>query len=107
MSQFKISEWIIPVWVYIPIFYFLWVSILLMVKRIGFRTFQKFARQTKTPLDDIFIRSAQFPLTLLILTSGAAIAEGLMPSHGEVRHFLIGFKITTVIAIILFVDRLI
>lgn len=92
----------------IPIFYFLWVTILLYLKRYCFRSLKNFTEKTKTMIDDILINSLDFPLTLIIFTSGGAIIESLIPSPEEIEltnYFLIGFKATTILAIILFADK--
>lgn len=102
----------IPVWIMIPVVYFLWVTVLLFVKRVSFKTLQKLASRTKTQLDDIFIQSADLPLNLLIFTSGGAFVEQLIPSLMAdsanvplTNFFLVGFKAATIIAIVLFIDR--
>ncbi len=55
------------------------------------------------------MKSLDFPLTLLILTSGGAIVERVLPRalDTEMTHyFLIIFKAMTVVAVILFVDKI-
>ena len=64
-----------PAWVIIPVTYFVWVTFLLFVKNISFHAIKKIAGKTKTNLDDIFIQAIDFPLFLLIFTSGGAIVE--------------------------------
>jgi len=102
----------VPVWILVPVIYFLWVTVLLFVKRICFKTLQRLASRTKTQLDDILIQSADLPLNLLIFTSGGAFVEQLIPSLAAystnttlTNYFLVGFKAATIIAIVLFIDR--
>lgn len=100
----------ISVWIYIPVFYLMWVTLLLLLKRLSFHYIRKFTRQTATKIDNILVQAADFPVTLLIFTSGGAIAEKMMPvtAGGQMTdYFTIGFKATTVVAIVLFADRLI
>ena len=98
----------IPAWVIVPVIYFVWVTVLLFFKNLAFRAIKRFAKTTDTHLDDIFTHSADFPILLLIFTSGGALVEQMLPVATEAQltnYFLVGFKVTTVIAIVLFVDR--
>jgi small-conductance mechanosensitive channel len=94
-------------WIIIPLVYFLWVSVLSIVKRIVFSTIKRFAERTVNHWDDIFCRAADFPLTLLIFTSGGLLVEHLLPEGGAslTNAFLLGFKAATIVAVILFADR--
>jgi len=96
-------------WIYAPAIYFLWVSILLIVKRIIFGVINKFAERTQSKIDDVFLDALNVPLVLLIFVSGSFILDWLTPldTEGELtKYFFIAFKATTIIAIILFFDRL-
>jgi len=98
------------VWVVIPLLFLVWVTFLMFLKKIFFKTIQKLAQRTSTQFDDIFIKSLDFPLTLLIFTSGGAVVEHFLPrtTSGDLtNYFFIGFKATTILAMILFVDKLI
>lgn len=112
MNNSTIFGMSVPVWILVPVIYFLWVTVLLFVKRVSFKTLQKLASRTKTQLDDILIKSADLPLNLLIFTSGGAFVEQLIPSLAAdsvnaplTNYFLVGFKAATIIAIVLFIDR--
>ena len=109
MQEIKIFNLTISVWILAPIVYFLWVTILLMVKVFVFRQVRKVAEMTKTKIDDIFLGALDFPLTLLIFVSGGAIIGRMIPVSEEqnlIRIFTIGLKATTIIATVLFFDRL-
>ncbi|MHC1590884.1 MAG: mechanosensitive ion channel family protein [Candidatus Helarchaeales archaeon] len=97
------------VWFVVPVVYFLWVTLLLFAKRIAFKILQKLYQKTKTHVDDILIQAMDFPLTLLIFVSGGVIVERMIPlvaNKDMTNYFVIGFKITAILAIILFIDRL-
>lgn len=108
MTEINILGWMPSSWIVIPIVYFLWVTVLMFIKRFVFKAVKRFAQNTQTQIDDIFIKAADFPLTLLIFTSGGVLIEGMLPAmpDGDLTKFvLIGFKATTIIAIVMFVDR--
>lgn len=108
MKTFEVFGVTISVWMYVPVAYFLWVTLLLFVKRIVFKAIHQFAQRTKTQLDNIFISAADLPVTLLIFTSGGVLMENILPvmSGQELtNYFLIGFKVTTILAIVLFIDK--
>lgn len=100
---FNVSSWIA-----IPAIFLIWITLFWSLKKVIFRAVKRFAKISKTKLDDIFIQAADFPITLLILTSGGAFIEKLMPvasSDELTSYFLIGFKATTIVAVILFLDK--
>ena len=91
-------------WIVTPSVFILWVTILLILKAVLFKTMRTLADKTKTQFDDILIRSLDFPLTLLILTSGGIIMGKILPiASGD--YFVVAFKTATIIAVVLFVDR--
>ncbi|MBU1146722.1 MAG: mechanosensitive ion channel family protein [Candidatus Omnitrophica bacterium] len=99
----------IPAFIYAPVVYFVWVSVLLGVKKVVFGRVHKFCSRTKSKLDDILLGAMDFPLTLFIFASGVFILEKISPitqSSDLTKYFLIGFKTTTIAAIILFLDKL-
>ncbi|MCK4882767.1 MAG: mechanosensitive ion channel family protein, partial [Candidatus Omnitrophica bacterium] len=64
--------------------------------------------KTKTQLDDIFVQSADFPLTLLIFASGGAVVERMIPlatNNDLTTYFIVGFKAVSVVACVLFFDK--
>ncbi len=100
----------IPAWVYIPVVFFVWIFFLKILKGFIFRYIRRLAAATKTKLDDLFVRSADLPLTIFIYTSGAAVAERLLPmaTGGKMtEYFLVIFKAAGIVAVVLFVDRFI
>ena len=102
---FKISAWI-----YAPILFFLWVSVFLTIKKLYYVKIQKAAEKTKSKIDDILLNALDVPLTLLIFVSGAVLLEKISPigKNAELtRHFILGFKITAIVAIIMFFDKLV
>ena len=89
--------------------YFIWVSACLFLKRILFLFIRKYSRKTKTKVDDIFIQAFNYPATLFIFTSGGLVVEKILPlSHDNelTSVFVIALKAVTIIATILFADRL-
>ncbi len=108
MQSFNIFHTTIAPWLIIPLAYFLWVTALLFVKRIFLVVIKNLVKKTKTELDDILIRAADFPLTLIIFTSGGVVVEQMLPlvfNTHLTNYFLIAFKAVTIVAIVLFVDR--
>jgi len=74
-----------------------------------FDTLVNFAKKTKTKFDDILIRSLDLPLLLLIFTSGGVFIERMAPiaSSAELtKYVFVGFKAVTIVAIVLFIERL-
>ncbi|MBN2120355.1 MAG: mechanosensitive ion channel family protein [Candidatus Omnitrophica bacterium] len=109
MKEVAIFGFKISVGILAPVIYFIWVSLLLLVKAFLFKQIRRIATKTKTKLDDIFVGALDFPLTLLIFVSGGAILGNILPLGEEnelIRIFIIGLKATTIIAVILFLDRL-
>jgi small-conductance mechanosensitive channel len=99
----------IPFAICIPVFYLLWVSVLLIIKKIIFSRVRKFADKTVTRLDDIFLNALDLPLTLFIFVSGIFVLENIFEFglEGDLLKFVdVAFKGTTIIAVILFFDRL-
>ena len=109
MSEFNIIGVAVSSGIVIPAVFLIWVTMLLFVKKVFFEFIKKIVKKTKTNIDDIFIQSADFPLTLLVLASGGAVVERLIPiaTNSELTtYFIIGFKAVTIIAFILFFDKL-
>ncbi len=109
MKEITLFNIAIPAFIYAPVVYFLWVSVLLLIKKVVFGRVHKFASRTKSQLDDILLGALNFPLTLLIFVSGVFILEQIAPvlTDSELsKYTLIGLKTTTIVAIIIFMDRL-
>jgi len=99
----------IPPAIYVPVLYFLWVSVFLILKKVFFAKIHAFAKKTKTKVDDIFVGALDLPLVLLIFVSGAFVLDNLFAfgTDSELLRFVdMAFKATAVIAIIMFTDRL-
>ena len=109
MKEITIFNMAIPAYIYAPVIYFIWVSLLLLIKKLVFSRIHKFASRTKSKVDDILLGALDFPLTLLIFVSGVVVLERISPvlSDSELsRYFFVALKTTTVVAIIIFIDRL-
>lgn len=99
----------VSAWIYAPIIYFLWVSVLLLVKRLFYKRIRRFAEKTKTQLDNILLEALDFPLVLLIFVSGAVILERVSPIGEDAeltRYLIVALKATTIVAVVWFFDRL-
>jgi len=99
----------IAAWIYAPVVYFLWVTILLLIKRIVYSKVKKLAAKTKIQVDDIVLKALDLPLAMLIFVSGAVILEKISPLQDGAeltRYLMVTLKATTIIAIIVFLDRL-
>ncbi|MDP8229526.1 MAG: mechanosensitive ion channel family protein [Candidatus Gorgyraea atricola] len=99
----------IPAFIYAPVVYFVWVSVLLVVKKVVFKRVEKLCSRTRSKLDDILLGALNFPLTLLIFASGVFIIQRISPisANSELtRYVILAFKATTIVAIILFLDKL-
>jgi len=97
----------IPAWLYIPALYFIWVSALLLIKKVIYVRIEKFAEKTQTRIDDIFLSSLNLPLVLLIFVSGGfLISKFTLIETPFIRGFNMAFKATAIVALILFLDKL-
>ncbi|MDD4956408.1 MAG: mechanosensitive ion channel family protein [Candidatus Omnitrophica bacterium] len=100
----------IPGSIYVPVIYFLWITVFLLVKKVFYIKVVSVARKTKTKLDDVLLESLDTPLILLIFVSGIAFVENVFDFGGEggdiIKFVDITFKATAVVAIILFLDRM-
>ena len=95
-------------WILIPLIYFVWVSFWLLAKRIAFHAMRKFTRRTSTRVDDILVRAAELPVTILVFTSGGVVVEKILPLLTTLtltNYFLVISKAVTILAVVLFLDR--
>jgi len=109
MNEVSIFGFKIGPFIYVPVFYFFWVTTLLILKRIVFSRVHKFAQKTSTQFDDIFLKALDFPLVLFIFVSGVFVIENIFGFGFEedlLKWVGVAFKATTIIAVILFIDRL-
>jgi len=104
-----IGKFSITAWIYAPVVYFLWVSVFLLMKKILFVHFERIAKKTETQLDDVLLDALNFPLILLAFVSGSFVIDWLSPidETGQLtKFFLVVLKGTAVVAVVLFLDRL-
>jgi len=112
MPSVDVFGYAIPAWLALPVVFLVWVTVLLLIKQVVFKAVKKLTERTGTKLDDVFIAAADFPLNLLILTSGGAIVERMIPAALQTNaeltnYFFIAFKVTAIVAIVMFVDKLV
>lgn len=108
MSRINMLGIFIPSWIIIPIAFLVWVAVLFFLKKLLLGSVRRLAGKTATSLDDILVQSLDLPLTLLIVTSGGAVTERVVPltTHAEATVFFpLVFKAVTIVAVILFVDK--
>ena len=109
MTAISVFGLVVSTWIVVPVVYFFWVTILLLFKKVLIKILTKLVSRTKTRIDDILVEALDFPLTLLIFTSGGLIIERLLP-RGEAEltnAFLVAFKVVTIVAVVLFIDKFI
>lgn len=109
MKEITFFNITIPAFIYAPVIYFLWISVLLFIKKIVFTRIERFASRTSSKLDDILLGALNLPLVLLIFVSGFVIIERIAPLPTEselIKYLLVALKTTTVLAIIIFLDKL-
>ena len=109
MKEITIFGFGIPTAIYIPVLYFLWVSVFLILKKLVFNKVQNLVEKSRVKIDDILLNALDLPLLLLIFVSGAFVLDNIFQfgTDGELLQFVdIAFKATAIIAIIIFFDRL-
>jgi len=100
----------VSLWLYVPLVYLIWVFAWLRIKRIIFAVIRRFAGTTKTHLDDILLQAIDFPLFLMIFSSGIIFVQKSSPlvaNHDMARYLGYGFKAITIMAVTLFIDKFI
>ena len=105
MQEITVFGVTISTWIYVPVVYFVWVSVLIIIKKIIFKQIENISNRTKMRFDDILVSALDLPITLLILVSGALVVEKALPPEftGDLlANFLLMLKATTIIAVILF-----
>ncbi len=108
MSYIHILGLSLPSWIMIPMVFLVWVTVLFFLKKLLLGVIRRLTGKTATSLDDILVQSMDLPLTLLILTSGGAVVERIVPltiQAESTAFFPSVFKAVTVVAVILFVDK--
>ena len=109
MKHVDIFGLTITPWVYAPAVYFIWISFLLIVRRIVFNRIQRLAAATTSKIDDMIIESLELPVTLLIFASGLLIVDMVTPLGREYQmshHFHLIFQIAAITSLIIFLDRI-
>ncbi|MFH1782613.1 MAG: mechanosensitive ion channel domain-containing protein [Candidatus Omnitrophota bacterium] len=109
MNEITIFNITVPAFIYAPVVYFLWVSLFLVIKKIVFVRIERFAKKTKSNLDDIILGALNFPLVLMIFVSGFFVIERISPINlgtDLTKYLIVGVKTTTIVAIMLFLDKL-
>jgi len=99
----------ISAWFILPVVYFIWVSVFLLLKKIMFSRIRKFAGRTQTQIDDILLGALDFPLTLMIFVSGAVVLEkiaALGQTTELTKYFSVALRATTIAAVVIFLDKL-
>lgn len=100
----------IPGYLYVPVAYLVWVMLGLFIKWLVLRGIRRVAHQRVKHLDRVLIQALDIPLVLVIFSSGWVVLGRTTPflRDGEIVRFLmLGFQAVTIIAAVLFVDRLI
>ncbi len=94
--------------VYLPILYMIWVGFFLALKKIAFRKIKDLAEKTVNKYDDILIGAIDLPAMLLIFASGIFFLDRILDIASDVRMGFVspGFKILTIVAIVIFFYRL-
>ncbi len=88
----------IPFWIYVAVCFFLWVGLLLAAKKLLLR------------VNHVWVDAFDFPLTLLILSSGVGICQNMVPADTFPGIRILGlgvFKAGAALAIVLFLDKLV
>ncbi len=109
MKTLSIFSMDVPTYIWAPVVYFLWVTILLIAKKIVFNRLHRFAERTKTEIDNVLFNSLELPVVLLIFVTGAVILNRIGPLGlgGELtNYFFVALKVAAIFAIIIFVDKL-
>jgi small-conductance mechanosensitive channel len=85
-----------------------WIIVLTVITRIGYWRLHKFARSTRTDIDDILIGALRTPVLIVVLVTGAVIAARILPLSAELEGILdLGVKIAVILAGVLFVDAIV
>ncbi|MFH1790871.1 MAG: mechanosensitive ion channel family protein, partial [Candidatus Omnitrophota bacterium] len=79
MDDITLFGFTVSAWIYAPAVYFVWVSILLLLKKMFYGHIQRLAEKTSSKIDDIFLGALDLPLILLIFVSGAVILDRIAP----------------------------
>lgn len=109
MNTINIFNVTIHPYLYVPVFYLLWVSIFLLLKRIIFTRISRLAEKTSIKVDDIFLTSLDKPLLILIFISGAYAVRNIagFGMDSDILRTVDGlFKAAGIVAAVMFFDSL-
>lgn len=96
----------IPSWIWAALFVVVWFLVLNLLKRRVLRKLRQVAKQTETKWDDVLLRIASFPLSVLIFVIGIYLADLLFGFGTHSQRYtgaITLFGIVTAIAY--FIDR--
>jgi len=108
-KPFELLGFAIPLSLFVPAFLIAWVLLGWTIKRIVFSWLKHLSSRTESEIDDIFIASASWPITLMIVVWGfAALAHLIGPQFAGrwVNAVTMFSKAATLVAVVLFVDLL-
>lgn len=107
MEQTVIGNIIVPHWIILPLIFLVWVMALLSLKRIAFGVVRRLASKTAARLDDIFFRTSDTPLTIVIFASGGMVIEPVVSATyaGAAHYFPVIFKAAVIVSLTIFMER--
>jgi len=109
MQEVTIFGMTLSSWMFVPIIYFVWLTVFFILKKAFFNRIKAFAAKTKNRMDDIIVEALDLPLTLVIFISGAFLIEKMLPLDGDLefaKYFGIALRVTSIVAVIMFLDTL-
>jgi small-conductance mechanosensitive channel len=109
MNSITVFNIEISAWIYAPVVYLVWVSVLLAIKKLLFNRIRRWVGRTKTRIDDVILNALNLPLTLLVFVSGILVLERIAQLGEDAvltRYFFIAFRAVAIVAVIIFFDRL-
>lgn len=95
-------------WVYAPVIFVLWLIVTYSLKQFMFLRLKRWGEKLKIRWGDFFINILNFPLNVIIFSTGIALLGRLLPLPDSLDEpITIGVKILTIFALFFFFDRLI
>ncbi|MGD8627802.1 MAG: mechanosensitive ion channel [bacterium] len=103
-----ILEWLSDPWVVGIAAFVAWMITLTIVIRVVYWRLRKFARSTRTDIDDVLIGAMRTPMFIVVLVTGALLAARIVPLNEDWRDVLDLFvKVAVILAGVLFVDAVV
>ena len=100
------SQWLQSTWILGPLAFLLWLTVLLVVRKVVIGSLQRVAARTPWSWDDVLVRAVSAPLLIAIVASGLVVLGRILPLSPEWdRAFDVLLAAGLVLAIILFADR--